>query len=89
MTRVKTRDLRGKKKEELLKALDEQKNELASLKVCAEPLRCVRPRSNAPLMYSGLEGNEWSGVEALEHPCRPKERRPHPHCDQPVTEAEP
>lgn len=34
MTRVKTRDLRGKKKEELLKALDEQKNELASLKVC-------------------------------------------------------
>ncbi len=33
MARVKTQELRGKKKEELLKMLDEQKNELASLKV--------------------------------------------------------
>ncbi|VDN35570.1 unnamed protein product [Gongylonema pulchrum] len=33
MTRVKARDLRGKKKEELTKQLDEQKTELASLQV--------------------------------------------------------
>lgn len=33
MVRVKTNQLRGKKKEELIKDLDEQKNELASLKV--------------------------------------------------------
>jgi ribosomal protein L29 len=33
MTKVKTRDLRGKKKEELTKLLDEQKTELASLQV--------------------------------------------------------
>uniref|UniRef100_A0AAF5RTU8 Large ribosomal subunit protein uL29 n=1 Tax=Wuchereria bancrofti TaxID=6293 RepID=A0AAF5RTU8_WUCBA len=33
MTKVKARDLRGKKKEELTKQLDEQKTELASLQV--------------------------------------------------------
>jgi len=33
MARVKARDLRGKKKEELQKQLDEQKNELAGLQV--------------------------------------------------------
>lgn len=33
MVRVKTQNLRGKKKEELLKDLEDQKNELASLKV--------------------------------------------------------
>ena len=33
MTKVKTRDLRGKKKEELLKQLDELKQELANLRV--------------------------------------------------------
>lgn len=33
MVRVKTQSLRGKKKEELLKDLEDQKNELASLKV--------------------------------------------------------
>ncbi|CAG9534341.1 unnamed protein product [Cercopithifilaria johnstoni] len=33
MTKVKARDLRGKKKEELMKQLDEQKTELASLQV--------------------------------------------------------
>ncbi|MFH4976909.1 hypothetical protein AB6A40_003618 [Gnathostoma spinigerum] len=33
MVRVKARDLRGKKKDELLKQLEEQKTELASLRV--------------------------------------------------------
>lgn len=33
MVRVKAHQLRGKKKEELVKELEEQKNELASLKV--------------------------------------------------------
>ncbi|VDK25031.1 unnamed protein product [Anisakis simplex] len=33
MVRVKARDLRGKKKEDLTKQLDEQKTELASLQV--------------------------------------------------------
>ncbi|VDM97147.1 unnamed protein product [Thelazia callipaeda] len=33
MTKLKTRDLRGKKKEELMKQLEEQKTELASLQV--------------------------------------------------------
>lgn len=33
MTKVKARDLRGKKKDELTKQLDEQKTELASLQV--------------------------------------------------------
>lgn len=41
------------------------------------------------LVVSGFEGDEWGSVEALEHPRRPQERRPHPHCDQPVAEAEP
>lgn len=33
MTRIRARELRGKKKEELVKLLDEQKTELASLQV--------------------------------------------------------
>ncbi len=33
MTRVKTREIRGKKKEDLTKQLEEQKKELASLRV--------------------------------------------------------
>ncbi|PAV70235.1 hypothetical protein WR25_18577 [Diploscapter pachys] len=33
MTKVKAKDLRGKKKEELMKSLEEQKTELASLRV--------------------------------------------------------
>ena len=34
MSKVKTKDLRGKRKEELVKQLDELKQELANLRVC-------------------------------------------------------
>lgn len=86
MTSVNTRNLRGRTKEELFKALEEQKSELASLKVWSSfgPLF----RWLIVLSVSGGEG-EQCRVEGVEHPYRPKEHCPDSDNRQPVAEGEP
>ncbi|MCP9263019.1 60S ribosomal protein L35 [Dirofilaria immitis] len=73
MTKVKARDLRGKKKEELTKQLDEQKTELASLQVHG--------------VFIGIKSSWWRRFETLEDSYCPKEYRSHFDCYQPNAEA--
>lgn len=54
MTRVKTHELRGKKKEELLKMLDEQKTELASLQVAKVTNGAISKLSNIHVVRKNI-----------------------------------
>ena len=85
MTKVRTRDLRGKKKEELVKQLDELKQELANLRVAkvtggtASKLSKIRVfRKNIARVLTVMQQNQKENLRKLYRGKKyiPKDLRP-------------
>merc|ERR1711973_919895 len=80
MAKVRCRDLRTKKKEELLKQLDELKKELSQLRV-------AKVTSGAASKLSKIIITYWSNLFFLQ-PSGSQVNCPHPNCYEPETKGE-